>query len=68
MIGKRSHKDADYAKAPLYYDACWAWYQSLSPEHRETVSRVIDAEAFSDREIVAERFAASLPPAPRCPF
>jgi hypothetical protein len=68
MIGKRGHKDADYAKAPLYYDACWAWYQSLTPEQREIVSQVIDADAFSDRELVAKRIAAGLPSAPRCPF
>jgi hypothetical protein len=67
MIGKRGRKDADYAKAPFYFDACWAWYQRLPPEHRETVSLVIDADAFSDREF-AEHYAASLPPAPRCPL
>jgi hypothetical protein len=24
IIGKRGEKDAEYARAPLYYDACWA--------------------------------------------
>lgn len=58
---------ADYVRAPFYFDACRAWYDSLSWEHRGIVAMVISAYTDGDR-IVAERIAADLPPAPRCPF
>jgi (2Fe-2S) ferredoxin len=58
---------ADYISAPLYFDACRAWYDRLSWEDRGIVALVINA--YTDGgEIVAERIAADLPPAPRCPF
>jgi hypothetical protein len=57
----------DYVSAPLYFDACRAWYEGLSWKHRGIVALVISAYTGGD-EIVAERIAADLPPAPRCPF
>jgi hypothetical protein len=58
---------SDYASAPVYLDACRTWHDRLSWQQRETVALAISA--YTDRgEIVAERIAASLPPAPRCPF
>jgi hypothetical protein len=66
-IGKL-RSGSDYAFATFYFDACWEWYQRLSPDHRDTVSLVVDVWAFPDRRIVAERVAAYLPPAPKCPL
>ena len=58
---------ADYASAPFYFDECRRWYDCLSWEDRGIVALVISA--YTDRnEIVAERIAADLPPAPRRPF
>jgi hypothetical protein len=57
----------DYVSAPSYFDACRAWYDGLSWEDRGIVALVIST--YTDRnEIVAERIAADLRPAPRCPF
>jgi hypothetical protein len=50
-----------------YFDACCAWFLGLSREHRETVASVINAHTHNHK-LVAERIAASLPAAPRCPF
>jgi hypothetical protein len=57
----------DYVSAPSYFDACRAWYDRLSWEHRGIVALVISAYTDGD-EIVAERLAADLPSAPRRPF
>jgi hypothetical protein len=58
---------ADYISAPLYFDACRAWYDRLSRKHRGIVALVISA--YTDRDgVVAERIAADLPAAPRCPL
>jgi hypothetical protein len=59
---------SDYSSAPLYFDACWDWYQRLSSDHRDTVALVIDVWAYPDRRFVAERVAAYLPPAPKYPL
>jgi hypothetical protein len=58
---------AGYVTAHHYVDACRQWHEGLSCEQRETVSRVMEAYTCWGR-IAAERVAASLPPAPRCPL
>jgi hypothetical protein len=58
---------ASYATAPDYFNACCKWHDCLSWEQRETVLRVVEAYTYWG-EIAAERIAARLPPAPRCPL
>jgi hypothetical protein len=53
--------------APHYLSACRRWYDGLSDEQRQTVSRVVEAYTCWG-EIAAARIAADLPPAPRCPL
>jgi hypothetical protein len=37
-IGKwKRRTDPDYNRAPMYFDACWEWYQRLSDDDHETV-------------------------------
>ena len=60
--------DRDYQAAPFYFDACWEWYRSLSSEQQDTVGTIVDAWPMADRRKAAETWAASLPPAPRCPL
>jgi hypothetical protein len=60
-------ESSDYASAPVYFDACRAWYGGLSWKERGIVAWVISV--FTDRaEVAAEQIADSLPPAPRCPL
>jgi hypothetical protein len=66
-LGK-SKSGPDYVRAPFYFDACWAWYQRLSEDHRDLVTYVIDAFAYPNMRREAERLASELPPAPRCPL
>jgi hypothetical protein len=65
-MAARGRKTTEYAKAPLYYDALWAWYQTLNAD-QELVSHIIDAWAFPDRRKAAEQWASQLPPAPQFP-
>ena len=61
--------DPSYEAAPIYYDAAWEWYRSLSLGQRDTVSTIIavwSSMPTSRRE--AKRLATTLPPAPRCPL
>jgi hypothetical protein len=58
---------AGYVSAPHYFSACRKWYDSLSCEQRETVSRIVEAYTCWGK-IAAARIADSLPPAPRCPL
>jgi hypothetical protein len=53
-VAGQGRKTAEYAKAPLYYDALWQWYQTLSAGRQELVSDIIDAWAFADRRKAAE--------------
>jgi hypothetical protein len=65
--GRGNRKDADYLKAPLYYDACWDWHESLSEDWQDYVTYVIDAFTNWGGEH-AKKWAAKLPPALRCPL
>jgi hypothetical protein len=66
-VGRGSKRDADYLKAPLYYDACWDWYESLSEDWQDFVTYVLDA--FTNwGDDYAKRWTAKPPPAPRCPL
>jgi hypothetical protein len=65
--GRGNKKDAGYLKAPLYYDACWDWYQGLTKEQKDWALYTIDNfTAFGEEQ--AKHCAARLPPAPRCPL
>jgi hypothetical protein len=66
-MAARGMKTSEYARAPLYYDALWRWYQALDASHEELVSDIIDAWGMPDRRKAAEQWAAHLPPAPRYP-
>ena len=66
-MGKSGTKYAYYVTAPLYFDACWEWYQRLPLDQRELVSVVIDVWVVPDRRPLAEMIAARLPPAPKFP-
>jgi hypothetical protein len=66
-MAARGRKTAEYAKAPLYYDALWRWYQTLNADQEELVSHIIDAWASPDRRKAAEQWASHLPPAPQFP-
>jgi hypothetical protein len=46
-----------YAKAPLYYDSLWQWYQTLNADQQGLVSDIIDAWAAPG----AEQWASHLP-------
>jgi hypothetical protein len=61
------HRDRDYVTAPSHFDACCAGISVSPVGHWETVSAVIKAYT-TNHKVVAERIAASLPPAPRCSF
>jgi hypothetical protein len=63
----RSKRGTSYRKAPLYFDACFDWYLSLSGVQQGWVSCVGDAFTSHDQKL-AERYAECLPAAPRCPF
>ena len=56
---------AEYARAPMYFDACLQWYQDLSADDHETVLTLADVMGSAHKD-AAESIAASLPPAPRC--
>jgi hypothetical protein len=60
--------DLGYQAAPSYYDAAWEWYRSLSLDQQDMVSAIIAAWSMPDRRKAAERLAAKLPPAPKCPL
>jgi hypothetical protein len=45
-VGRGSKRDADYLKAPLYYDACWDWHEHLSGDQQDCVTYVL-AEAVT---------------------
>jgi hypothetical protein len=59
-------KGISYERAPMYFDACWEWFQALPEEDQETV--VTLAVVGSPHKGAAESMAAHLPPAPRCPL
>jgi hypothetical protein len=50
-----------------YIEACAWWRSLLSEDHKEIVRLVIDVWDLSHRHHLAERLAAELPPAPKCP-
>jgi len=60
-------RGADYDRAPMYFDACWEWFQRLSAEDQELVPTLADVMGSAHKD-AAEKMAASLPPAPRCPL
>jgi hypothetical protein len=63
-IGK-FREGASYRQAPRYFDDCWAWYQRLSEDQQDWVTYLVDAFTnWGDEH--AKRWAARLPPAPRC--
>jgi hypothetical protein len=65
-IGK-FRKASSYAKAPRYFDDCWAWYQRLSEEQQDWMTYVVDVFTHWG-EGAGKRHAARLPVAPRCPL
>jgi hypothetical protein len=67
QIGLSRESDPDYRAAPLYYDAAWEWYRNLSLGHQDSVSTILAAWSMHDRRKAAEKWAAKLPPAPKCP-
>jgi hypothetical protein len=60
-------RSAEYARAPMYFDACLEWHQGLSADDHETVLTLADVMGSAHKG-AAESIAASLPPAPRCPL
>ena len=57
-VGKwRNSKD--YGRAPMYFDACFAWHEKLSADDKETVLTLADVMASAHKE-AAEGMAASL--------
>jgi hypothetical protein len=66
-IGRLTSETGSYQKAPLYFDACWDWYQSLTEDQQDYVLYVIDNFTAAG-EAHAKRCAARLPAAPRCPL
>ena len=60
--------DPDYQGAPAYYDAAWEWYRSLSLSQQDCVCTILAAWPMRDRRKIAEKWAAKLPPAPKCPL
>ena len=67
-IGLSRESDPGYQAAPLYYDAAWEWYRSLSLGQQDSVSTILAAWSMHDRRKAAEKWAAKLPPAPKCPL
>jgi hypothetical protein len=59
-------KGISYERAPMYFDACWEWFQALPEEDQETVLTL--AVVGGAHKGAAEGMAAHLPPAPRCPL
>jgi hypothetical protein len=59
--------ESDYNAAMDYYDACVAWWGELTPDQQETGLAVPDTHSFEYPD-AAERIAATLPAAPRCPL
>jgi hypothetical protein len=58
---------SEYERHPLYYDSCREWHESLSEDWQDHVTYVLDA--FTNwGDDYAKRWAAKLPPAPRCPL
>jgi hypothetical protein len=67
-IGLSGEADPNYQASPSYYDAAWEWYRSLSLSQKDMVSAIVAAWSTPDRRKAAERLAAALPAAPRCPL
>jgi hypothetical protein len=67
-VGLSRESDPDYWAAPLYYDAAWEWYRNLSLGHQDSVSTILAAWSMHDRRKAAQKWAATLPPAPKCPL
>jgi hypothetical protein len=63
----KSRNGTSYAKAPRYFDDCWAWYQRLTAEQKEWTTFVVDAFTSFGEE-AGKRYAARLPLAPHCPL
>jgi hypothetical protein len=61
----RNRKSDTYRKAPRYFDDCLAWYERLTEDQQDYLTYVVDAFTNWGDEY-AERWAAKLPPAPRC--
>jgi hypothetical protein len=61
-VGKH-RSGATYKLAPMYFDGCWAWYQSLSSQDQDAVATIADVMASAHKG-AAEGMAASLPPPP----
>ena len=60
----------EYRRAPMYFDACHAWFDGLSLDAAELVGTVheIYVTPRYGGEKVALDYAQDLPPAPRCPL
>jgi hypothetical protein len=65
-IGK-SRDGTSYAKAPRYFDECWAWYQRLNEEQQDWCTYIVDVYTHWGPQS-AKRYAARLPVAPKCPL
>lgn len=58
--------ESDYISEKPYYDACIAWWDGMSPEQQAIGVAVLDAYSAEHPE-KAEKIAALLPAAPKCP-
>jgi len=56
-----------YDQAPMYFDACWEWFQKLPANEQDAISTIVEVIA-SPHKNAALGVAASLPPAPRNPL
>jgi hypothetical protein len=65
-VGNLKHGKA-YENAPMYFAACWEWFEALSADDQELVRTLADVVG-SAHKTAAEDLAAALPAAPRCPL
>ena len=54
--------DPHYRAAPVYYDAAWEWYRSLSLSQQDSVCTILAAWSMRDRRRVAEKWLQSSRP------
>jgi len=60
----------EYRRAPMYYDACRAWFDGLSLDAAElagTVHEIYVTPRYGDEKVALD-YAQDLPPAPRNPL
>jgi hypothetical protein len=57
----------EYQRHPLYYDSCAGWHAGLSEDWQDFVTYVLDAWQKWGEDY-GLKWAAKLPPSPRCPL